>query len=90
MAASDEQLAHAVDDVLDPAWEGERRQAMRRWAWATAGRVAGGLVVLWVLGLVMHFIVGLTLPWVFFGFMGVLMAVFAFSESEGREHLRRE
>lgn len=90
MVTSEEHLAGAVDEVLDPAWEDERRRAVRRWAYCTAERVAGGLLALWALGLVMHFIVGLTVPWMSFGFMGVLMAVLAFSQSEGRTHLRKE
>jgi len=90
MASSDEQLAQAVDAVLTPAWPDARRRALRRRSCATIGRVAGGLVGLWALGLVAHLVVGLTLPWIFFGCMGAMMTLAAFSQQEGREHLRRE
>jgi len=88
MALAEDHLRRAVDEALEPAWPRERRRALQRWAWSTAGRVATGLVALCALGLVLHLMFGLTLPWVFYGFMGTLMAVLAFSQSEGREHLR--
>jgi hypothetical protein len=90
MATSEEHVAQAVDEVLDPAWPDERRRALWRWSYATIGRVAAGLLGLWALGFVMHLMVGLTLPWVFYGFMAVMMIMAAFSQEEGREHLRRE
>ena len=86
MATSEEHLAQAVDEALAPAWPHEHRRAIRRWRYATAGRVAGALLALWALGAV----VGMRLPWTFFGFMGVIMAMAAFSQTEGREHLRQE
>ena len=89
MATSEDHLAQAVDEVLDPAWPDERRRALRRWSYATIGRVAGGLLGLWALGFVLGLVAGLTLPWTFFAFMGVMMTGAAFSQDEGREHLHR-
>jgi len=86
MATSEGHLAQAVDEALEP----ERRRALRRWACATAGRVAVGLSALWAMALGLQHAVGLTLPWTFFGFMGSMMAALAFSQSEGRDHLRKE
>ena len=86
MATSEERLAQAVDEALDPAWPHERRRALRRWSYSTVGRVAAGLLGVWVLA----FIIGMRLPWTFFGCMGSLMTLAAFSQAEGREHLRRE
>jgi acyl-CoA synthetase (AMP-forming)/AMP-acid ligase II len=86
MATSEEHLGQAVDEVLDPAWPDERRRALRRWSYSTVGRVAAGLLALWAFGL----IIGLTLPWTFYGFMGLMMTSAAFSQEEGREHLRRD
>ena len=90
MATSEEQLAQAVDEALEPAWSHERRRAIRRWNLSTVGRVAGGLLALWALGFLMDLTVGLVLPWIFFAFMGSMMTVLAFSQSEGREHLEKE
>ena len=88
MALSEDHLRRAVDETLEPAWPHERRRALQRWAWSTAGRVAVGLVALSSLGLALRVMFGMTLPWVFYGFMGALMAALAFAQSEGREHLR--
>jgi len=90
MATSGEHVAQAVDEVLEPAWPDECRRALRRWSYATIGRVTGGLLGLWALEFVMHLMVGLTLPWIFYGFMGVMMTSAAFSQEEGRGHLRRD
>jgi hypothetical protein len=84
----EDQLTKSVEDVLAPAWARERRRALRHWAWPTAARVAGGLLCLWVLGLVLYLVFGLILRWTFFGFIGLLMTGAAFSQTEGREHLR--
>jgi hypothetical protein len=73
-----------VDEALDPAWKHERQRALRRWVVSTVARVATGLLVLWVVGSVLH------LPWTFLGFMGFLMTALAFSQTEGRDHLRRD
>ena len=90
MALSDDHLRQAVDEAMEPSWPRERRRALHRWAWSTAGRVAAALLALFVLGLIMQALVGVTLPWVFFGFIGALMAVLAFLQSDGREHLRQQ
>jgi Kef-type K+ transport system membrane component KefB len=86
MALSEDELRRAVDEALEP----ERLRALHRWAWATAGRVAVALVALFALGLVLRVLFGMTLPWMFFAFMGALMAATAFAQPEGREHLCRE
>jgi hypothetical protein len=44
--------------------------------------------MLWALGFVTFLMIGSALPWTFFVFMGFLMTVAAFHETEGREHLR--
>jgi len=90
MATSEEHLARAVDEALDPIWGRERRWALRRWNFSTAARVAGGFLGLWALVFVLHVMIGLTMPWTFYGFMGVTMTVAASGQEEGREHLRRE
>ncbi len=89
MASSEEHLARAVDEALEPAWPHERRRALRRWNCSTMGRVAAGLLALWSLVFVLHVMVGLTMPWTFYGFMGTMMTVGAFRQEEGREHLRK-
>jgi hypothetical protein len=90
MATSDEHLAHAVDEALDPVWPFERRLALRRWRLATAARVAIAMAALWGLGLGMRIVVGMALPWTFFAFIGAMMTLAAFHQEEGREHLREE
>ena len=88
MASSERDVRRAVDEALDRAWAHERRRALQRWRLSTAARVAFGLLVLLVLDLVMRLMFDMTLPWAFFGIMGTLMATLAFSQTEGREHLR--
>jgi hypothetical protein len=88
MALSEDHIQRAVDEALEPAWPHERHRALQRWRWATAGRITAGLATLFALGLALRLMFGMTLPWVFYGFMGALMTVLAFSQSEGREHLR--
>ena len=90
MATSDEHLAQAVDEALDPAWPVERRLALRRWRYATAGRVAVAMAALWALGLGMRVVVGTMLPWTFFAVIGALMTLAAFRQEEGREHFREK
>ncbi len=82
-----ERIDQAVDDILEGAWARERRRALRRWRFETALRLAAGLMALGTMCLVLRLVVGLTLPWAFFGFMTVLMAGAAFSQTDGREHL---
>jgi len=88
MPVSEDRIAQAVEEVLGPAWERERRRALWRWRRGTAARVVGGLVGVWGLALTLRFVVGMTLPWTFFAFIGFLMTVGGFSQPEGREHLR--
>jgi hypothetical protein len=90
MAIPEDHIREAVDEALGPAWPHERRRAIRRWVISTAGRVVGGLLVLWAIGFVVHLVAGMTLPWVFFVFVGFMMTILAFSQPEGREHLRQE
>ncbi len=89
MAVSEEHLRRAVDEVLEPAWPQEQRRAAKRLAYSTVRRVVGGTLALWLLGLVVHLIVGGTFPWVYFGFIALLATIAAFGQDD-RSHLRRE
>ncbi len=84
---SGERIEHGVDDILESVWVRERRRAMRRWVFETGARLAAGLLALWGMCLILGLVVGLTMPWAFFGFMTVLMTGAAFSQKDGREHL---
>jgi hypothetical protein len=88
MALSEDHIRRAVDEALAPVWIRERRRARRRWAWETAGRVVAGLAALGALALTVRIAMGVSVPWIFFACMAVLMTALAFSQSEGREHLR--
>ena len=85
---SGERIDEAVDEILEPAWARERRRALRRWRLETGVRLIAGLLALWAMCFVLRLVVGLALPWTFFGFMTLLMAGAAFSQTDGREHLR--
>ncbi len=85
---SGERIDEAVDEILEPAWARERRRALRRWRLETGVRLIAGLLALWAMCVVLRLVVGLALPWTFFGFMTLLMAGAAFSQTDGREHLR--
>jgi hypothetical protein len=87
VSVSGERIEQAVDDILEPVWERERRRAMRRWVIETVVRLAAGLVPLWGMCLVLRLVAGLIMPWAFLGFMTVLMTGAAFSQRDGREHL---
>jgi hypothetical protein len=63
---------------------------MRRWTFETGIRLVAGLLALWSMCLVLRLLVGLTMPWTFFAFTTALMAGAAFSQKDGREHLRQE
>jgi len=82
-------LEHALEESLAPVWERERHRALRAWALATGARVALGLGALVALSLLVYLVTGAALPWTFYAFMGVIMTAGAFSQQEGREHLRR-
>ena len=60
MAISEEHLRRAVDDVLEPAWPWESRRVARRLVSSTLGRLAGTLLVLWVLALVVYLLTGVS------------------------------
>jgi len=90
MAISEEQLRRAVDEVLEPVWPQERRRAVRRLAYSTLRRVAGGALVLWSLGFVVHLIVGAPFPWAYFGFIALLATIVALPDPGDRRHLRRD
>ena len=64
-----ERIDQAVDDILERAWTRERRRALRRWRLETGVRLAAGLLALGTMCFVLRLVVGLALPWTFFGFM---------------------
>ena len=84
MTGAEDHIRKIVDETLDPRWDHERQRALRRWVASTLARVVGGLLVLWGLVVVLH------LPWTFLGFMGFLLTALAFSQTEGRDHLRQD
>jgi hypothetical protein len=88
VSMSGERIEQAVDDILEPAWVRERRRALRRWRFETGVRLGAGLLPLWAMCLVLRLVVGVTMPWIFLGFMTALMTGAAFSQMDGREHLR--
>jgi hypothetical protein len=88
VSMSGERMEQAVDDILEPVWVRERRRALRRWNFETGIRLAAGLLPLWGICLILWLAAGVTLPWSFLGFMTVLMTGAAFSQKDGREHLR--
>jgi hypothetical protein len=89
MSLSEEHLRKAVDDVLEPAWEDERRRAAAWHTWCTLGRVVGGMFALGALGLVARLVVGLTFPWTFWAFVAGLVTIAAFHDARDPAHLRR-
>ena len=90
MALSEDHLRDAVDGVLEPAWPHERRRAARRLLRSSLGRWAGGMVAIVAFSLVLRLTIGLTVPWLFFAFIGFLAAIAALPDPADRAHLRRE
>jgi hypothetical protein len=90
MSLAEEHIRSIVDETLEPVWSCERRRALRRWRWETIGRVTGGLFALVGLSFAVHVMVGMGVSWTFLACMGFLMTVLAFSQTEGREHLRQD
>ncbi len=91
MATSEEQLARAVDEVLEPVWAHERRRGIRRLAYTTLGRITVGLLTMWVVAMGAHLVVRESFPWVFFGvitFLGTTIA--ALMNLDGSAHLQRD
>jgi hypothetical protein len=84
----DDPNTSSLEEVLGSAWRRERRRALRKWAFATAARVLTALGALWALSFLLFVVFGMSLPWTFFALIGVLMSAGAFSQKEGREHLR--
>ena len=66
MDTSEEQLRRAVDEVLEPVWAIERRRAIRRLVYVTAGRVAMGVLTMWVVAFGAHLVVHENFPRVYF------------------------
>ena len=62
MATSEEQLRRAVDEVLDPVWAGERRRLI----YSTVGRIAMGVLTMWVVAFGAHLVVHENFPRVYF------------------------
>jgi len=87
MPLSDDQLRRAVDEVLDPIWHQEHRRARQHRVTSTVGRMAGGMLVLWALALVVQLVVGVTVPWVAFGFVTLLATVLAMWDAPDHPHL---
>ena len=91
MATSEEQLAQAVDDVLEPVWSRERRRRIRRLAYATLGRIAAGVLTMWVVAIVAHLVIHESVPWVSFGVITLLgTTIAALMNLDGSAHLRRD
>ncbi len=90
MAASEELLRRAVDQVLEPAWPLERRRAARRLGYHVLARIVGGFFVLWGLGITAHLLVGGPFPWMFFGLIALLASTAAALTQCDRSHLRRD
>lgn len=88
MSVSDEDLRGAVDEVLEAAWPKERRRARRRSNLATLGRIAGGLLGFWGLSLMVHFVVGLSFPWVSYVCIGGMTIGAGIHEARNPDHLR--
>jgi hypothetical protein len=86
MAASDEYLRRAVDEVLDPAWSHEHKRASH----ATIFRVAAGVTFLFVVATVAHLILNVDIPWVFFGIIALvgttLAALMEWDDHTGQLH----
>ncbi len=90
MAVSEELLRRAVDEVLEPAWQYERRRAARALTYRTLRRIAVGCLVLWGLGVVVHLVVGGYFPTLSFGLVTLLASVAASTTQGDRAHLHRD
>ena len=90
MAISEEYLRRAVDEVLEPVWAHERRRTFRRRAYSTVGRVIAGALVLWLVGFVVHLIVGVPFRWVDFGVIALLASIASLPELAGHSRLHRD
>ena len=90
MPDSDDHLRRAVDDVLEPAWPGERRRAARRRHRSTLVRTIVGLLGFWGLGLAAALVTGRMLPWTFFVCIAGLTIGAGFHDARNPEHLRRD
>ena len=88
MSVSEEHLRQSVDDVLEPAWPGERRRAARSWFCSTLARAALGTLAFWGLALALHLLFGLALPWTFYAFVGGATTMAALREARDPDHLR--
>jgi len=88
MDDSEHDLAKAVDEVLEPAYSKHRHRVVRRLAYTTAGRVALGLVTMWLVAFGAHLLVHEDFPWVYFvviTFIGTTVA--ALMNMDGSAHI---
>ena len=72
MVTSEEHLAQAVDEVLEPARSREHGRASRKLGYRTLGQGALGLAVFWAVAIVADLIAGVNIPWVLLAVMTVL------------------
>ena len=91
MDAFEEHLAREVDEVLDPVWSRERRRGIRRLAYTTLGRIAVGLLTMWVVAIVAHLVVPESFPWGYFAVITVLgTTIAALVNLDSTAHLKRD
>jgi len=91
MDTFEEQLARAVDEVLDPVWPRERRRGIRRLTYTTLGRIAVGLLTMWAVAIVAHLVAPESFPWVYFAVITILgTAIAALVNLGSTAHLQRD
>jgi hypothetical protein len=62
MSASEDELARAVDEIFRP----ERPHGIRRVVGSTLGRIALGVLTMWVAAYAAHLFVHENFPWIMF------------------------
>jgi len=91
MDSSEEYLARAADEVIEPAWVRERRRIVRALALSTVGRIAMGLAVMWVVAFGAHLLVHEDFPWVYFVVITLLgTTIAALMNMDGSAHIQRD
>lgn len=86
----DAHLRRSADEILGAAWPKERRRAALRLEVSVLWRIALFVVMLLILGVAVHVMFGLTLPWTFYVFTTGLAFVCARPGADERTHLRGE
>jgi hypothetical protein len=84
MSESEDQLARAVDEIFEP----KRRRGVRRAADTMLGRIALGVLTIWVVAYGAHLFVHENFPWIIFVVVTLLgTTLAALMYKDGSQHL---